>query len=98
MARWRLRLSYTPLLIQAHIFLLLFVFFIARLAHDISAASAWSKRNDKTCTPLPQSSLSATDESVFYFFNFDWSGLGVVGRVGMNSQAAFWMIGILPVL
>lgn len=101
LARWRLRLSYTPLLIQAHIFLLLFVYFVTHLAHDIGAASAWSKRIDQSCAPLAKSTyntLDAADEGTFYFFELDWAGLAVAGRAGMNSQAAFWMIGILPVL
>lgn len=104
------------LFIQAHIFLLLLIFFIWRTAHDISAEQAWSKRADRNCGPLCDSGTwnkrtnvntieiasganvcTVSTNGIFYFFHFPWSSVQAISHQGLNGQAAFWLLAILPI-
>lgn len=104
--------------IQAHIFLLIFIFFLWRTAHDISAVSSWSSRKDQTCGPLcgaggwstsnkrstntipvniDSGTCTVSTNGIFYFFNYDWSKNQSESHQGLNGQAAFWLLAILPI-
>lgn len=85
------------ILIQVHIFVFLSVFFIWRTAHDVNAHTAWSDRNDRSCSPLGAVYDSGSSaDSTSYYFNMPWSTVQDQSHDGLNGQAAFWLLAVLP--
>lgn len=65
----------------------------------LCGSGTWNKRTDVNTIEIAAGAnvCTVSTNGIFYFFHFPWSTVQAISHGGLNGQAAFWLLAILPI-